>query len=97
MSHTPGPWNFSDLLTASENHRGWGIYVSGKWIADVSPMNNKHGNPSGEGYANVSLIAAAPELLEALCRAINVLHATGAQDEANQARAAISKATGEPQ
>jgi hypothetical protein len=38
------------------------------------------------------LIAAAPDLLEALKDALNVLDATGANDAANAARAAIAKA-----
>ena len=45
-------------------------------------------------HPDALLIAAAPELLAALQRALNVLDANGAQDEANVARAAIAKAVG---
>ena len=37
------------------------------WIADVSPViDNERGDASEEGKANARLIAAAPDLLEAL-------------------------------
>lgn len=45
-------------------------------------------------HPDALLIAAAPDLLAALQRALNVLDATGAQDDANAARAAIAKAVG---
>ena len=43
-------------------------------------------------HPDALLIAAAPDLLAALQRALNVLDATGAQDDANAVRAAIAKA-----
>jgi hypothetical protein len=64
--HTPGPWHNSPKMSSSENHNGWGIYVYGKWIADVSPMNEENGDPSWEGEANIALITAAPDMYEAL-------------------------------
>ena len=45
-------------------------------------------------HPDALLIAAAPDLLAALQRALNVLDATGAQDDAHAARAAIAKALG---
>ena len=45
-------------------------------------------------HPDALLIAAAPDLFAALQRALNVLDATGAQDDANAARAAIAKAVG---
>lgn len=45
-------------------------------------------------HPDALLIAAAPDLLAALQRALNVLDATGAQDDANAARNAIAKAVG---
>ena len=45
-------------------------------------------------HPDALLIAAAPDLLAALQRALNVLDATGAQDDANAVRAAIAKAVG---
>lgn len=94
--HTPGPWN----MTAD----GGGFYVEGgdllvAWAQEVDPC------PSGaEDYfpgdtteANARLIAAAPELLEAL-----ELLTAGIENSVSdtyiplvKARAAIAKATGE--
>lgn len=66
--HIPGPWEFAPKLTASENHKGFFIRAekanrTGKFaIAEVQP-----GDEDGcLGEANARLIAAAPELLEAL-------------------------------
>ena len=70
--HTPGPWRLSPLLSGSENDRGFRIFASDgrdgtMWIADVSPViDNDRGDASEEGKANARLIAAAPDLLEAL-------------------------------
>lgn len=96
MSHTPGKWHHSPKLTASENHRGWGIYVKGKWIADVSPMSNQDGDPSDEGYANVALIAAAPDLLAALFAIRDARNTDQDMEAWALAELAMSKATGEP-
>lgn len=94
MEHTPGPW-----LVAN----GVQIRSERDQIAKIWMMRN------GEGNANASLIAAAPELLEALnkvkeelraCQA--VIHLAGGFDPAyvrdaqiamKLADAVISKAT----
>ena len=59
MSHTPGPWSVS----------GWSILedTNGTLICEVLPWNEEG---SAEDHANAHLIAAAPELLEALEYAI---------------------------
>ena len=92
--HTVGPWHYSPKLTASENHRGWGIYVKGKWIADVSPMSNSEGDPSDEGEANVALISAAPDLLNALLLCRDFWTAKTPIEVRNVVRAALAKAEG---
>lgn len=99
MSHTPGPWEYVPKLTASENHKGFFIRAekaarNGKWaLADVQP-----GDQDGHlGEANARLIAAAPELLEALSGLFErFAHGEAIQtDQWILAGAAIDKATGD--
>jgi hypothetical protein len=88
IKHTPGPWVF-DEDECSE------IPALHLYCADSK--NPFHGSRSEEELkANARLIAAAPELLEALQRLLK-----GEDDEyltpqglRNLARAAIAKATG---
>jgi hypothetical protein len=69
--HTPGPWNTEDrryLITDAPDEGNVGIYdCNGLWLADV---HGAHVGPKNRADvdANVRLIAAAPELLEALER-----------------------------
>ena len=61
MSHTPGPWtvkNKGRLLSIRS-------LVDDEVIAQV-PYSKSEGLRQDRDYANASLIAAAPELLEAL-------------------------------
>ena len=79
--HTPGPWTYEQI---SNN-----AYV----IDENGSAVMLYRNPDDEMKANASLIAAAPELLEALEWAVDNPH-----DDAywiSQARAAIRKAKGE--
>ena len=79
--HTPGPWH-----TAGD--QGVQIRSQRDQIAKVWTMR---GN---EWKANARLIAAAPELLEALKAVLaNSLDSKGLADAHKQARAAIAKAT----
>jgi hypothetical protein len=57
-AHTPGPWQTTD----EKDRRGW-LYIEGNYevLARIT------GSPDDvEAQANARLIAAAPELLEAL-------------------------------
>lgn len=63
--HTPGPWEFgpnhsSTGLAGQLVVRPAGEFPNGEWVADVGSMYDDHRE------ANARLIAAAPELLEAL-------------------------------
>lgn len=97
---TAGPWEFVPKLTASENHKGFFVRAekttrNGKWaFAEVQP-----GDEDGKlGEANARLIAAAPELLDALQELDNCIsetRGTDATEALSKARAAIAKATGE--
>lgn len=96
--YTPGPWRYVGF---------GGTHVlarNGRCIADAPQPN---GMDPEEGFANARLIASAPELLEALEALLesaisanaSLNWATGLNDEPasfNQARAAISKARGNP-
>jgi hypothetical protein len=63
--HTPGPW-MADGLTVhgvTDNHPNFVLKPDGTpvWVAQMIC-----GNPEPEDYANARLIAAAPEMLDAL-------------------------------
>ena len=78
--HTPAPWHVAN---------GVQIRSERDQIAKVWMMRH------GEGKANAHLIAAAPDLLEALEVAADALEMAEFFEKAAQARAAISKARGE--
>jgi hypothetical protein len=70
MSHTPGPWEFTPMLSGSENHKGFNLWgrnggLRGIWLGELSPVGTEDGDASEEGIANARLIAAAPDLLAA--------------------------------
>lgn len=90
--HTPGPWN----LTPIENR-----IVSGNTVIARIYAHTDKGQPSNvapfteEDAANAKLIAAAPELLEALqelCADKYLADPINA-DRMGKAKAAIAKAT----
>jgi hypothetical protein len=87
MSHTPGPWI---VVTGSG---GWRVNATGhREVAATS-----HSAFSGsEDRNNARLIAAAPDLLEALERLLQSGDVRDAADAGalKQARAAIARVTG---
>ncbi|CUJ58749.1 Uncharacterised protein [Achromobacter xylosoxidans] len=102
--HTPGPWYLRTNRHPETDGRPWG------WLDLHPPGSTEKAQPSGvrvtwtkgdRSEANARLIAAAPELLEALewalraMEARNPLWAEGERFVA--ARAAIAKAKGEQQ
>jgi len=63
--HTPGPWHVGDLAAPNLAGRNALVYApSGYAVADAKIFHCKFGVPEME--ANARLIAAAPDLLEAL-------------------------------
>lgn len=92
--HTPGPWNFYDDSNDGKTNR-IEIVAIGKTVARIY-----HSVPE-EDLPNARLIAAAPDLLEALQDIVKSLvdqDDEGMIEHAQQmiiARAAIAKATGE--
>jgi hypothetical protein len=91
MSHTPGPWIQREQIT---DHCGVRITADETSIAYVGRVE-----VSKKQYeANARLIAAAPEMLEALQWVMQCLDGDlphGTQECLANARAVILKATGE--
>ncbi|HBO2532559.1 TPA: hypothetical protein L4I00_002443 [Pseudomonas aeruginosa] len=88
QSYTPGPWE-------QRNNR---VFSGGKCICSnvnaASPTTQNIAEDVAMSIANAKLIAAAPELLEALQVCIEQITALcSADDVPDQARAAIAKAT----
>ncbi len=67
--HTPGPWAQNEDRVESANEHGW---INDGWIVA--------GCAGPDAYANARLIAAAPEMLEALREAecaLSLMHSYG--------------------
>lgn len=102
--HTPGPWHYfhggnewaiSRDEDGKENIARVHINING-----ISSFDPRHIESIGESEENARLIAAAPELLEALQRLIKecewqaeIGNMNGERIEFSAARAAIAKAT----
>jgi hypothetical protein len=94
MSHTPGPWKIERHYDpgykniSAQKHTALAQVV---WC-----MEDEDRSPECE--ANAHLIAAAPELLDALCYLLEASSGQGPHEQwlaaMDQARAAIAKATG---
>lgn len=106
QQHTPGPW-FSDSEGNIWRRDPKDLYQNGGGVAGEKPLATVHkgwNHPGAVGYpleANGRLIAAAPELLEALemivAEADSYTARTGkpVYNWLDQARSAIAKARGE--
>ena len=95
VQHTPGPW--SAEIPSASNGYVWIDPVDG-CCGEIATVWNTHDNSE----ANARLIAAAPDLLEALKAVVNDWVAPddlpfedGEMPALDAARAAIAKATGE--
>ena len=90
MKHTPGPWVVDPAV-----RQGFTVYAPKEgFIVGTQDEEGRYG--AIESEANARLIAAAPELLEALKSVIAWLDAPdeSAFSDSELARAAIAKATG---
>jgi len=96
MSHTPGPWTVSERFNPNDSLR---MVVGGPMDAWIAKTTGSHSED------NARLIAAAPEMLEALQLAAPILNEVGYIGQSNwtdeqitkafhAVRAAIAKATG---
>lgn len=94
--HTPGPWKISaecqTIIIDDRSPFGNGVLIA-------SCMGNDHSGfyaTASQANANASLIAAAPELLEACKSALDWLQGwESAEPFSATLRAAIAKATGD--
>jgi hypothetical protein len=93
LKHIPGPWHVGGTASRAEI-----VYApDGFAICNCVTYHGKHG---AAGPSNAALIAAAPDLLEALMRLSDIIASAGVPwaefgNALRDARAAISKATGE--
>lgn len=86
--HTPGPW------TLDGPHQVWAESV-GEYVAITAEIEDFDAVPRDQAEANARLIAAAPDLLEALKLAER--HCPVNSEAEILARAAIAKAEAIPQ
>jgi hypothetical protein len=94
--HTPGPWATTEAVTTREVD-GYETTACAVNRADVGQAIALVYAGFGDGPANARLIAAAPELLEALKDLFTVAQANGWAEDARymRARRAIAKAEGQ--
>lgn len=100
--HTPGPWFFVERIDGYTQIEGDGCFQildrENEQQANVLCTRQPWPEKQAEMIANARLIAAAPELLAAAKRALNVLLAMGETPNPKNALgaldAAIKKATG---
>lgn len=89
---TPGPWVASKTdrgigPVSRDDDQSYGMIIPVAWV-------EFDGNDAYQ-QANANLIAAAPDLLEALQDIVKVLDSAGCEAATVKANAAISKALGE--
>jgi len=86
--HTPGPWEIQEQGEASV----YVIMANGNWLLSF----RHNGEQLDEKQkANIKLMAAAPELLEACKAIVNNWESGDLAHAANKCANAIAKATGE--
>lgn len=91
-SHTPGPW--TAIFQAEWPHRQ-DVYITAQGWGAVARMSLDKSIPNfPRQRANLQLIAAAPELLEALLDCRRALEIANFTQELAVVDAAIAKATG---
>jgi hypothetical protein len=73
-NHTPGPWRIIDSIEQSKATIVGADFPAMGFVADVNLCRNND-KEEVDGAANARLIAAAPELLEALKHALAVCEA----------------------
>lgn len=75
VQHTPGPWQYHEGFSATDYH----ITAAANSEADrgqplwCNDPGSAYGDEPGEAHANARLIAAAPDLLEALKAAMDYI------------------------
>ena len=90
--HTPGPWRF-DLARFNSGHEDAGLSAYGSVVSEEGDWFICGIEDAKEWEANARLIAAAPELYEALCDMVSD-HDDLSEATLEFARAALAKARG---
>lgn len=90
--HTPGPWEAQPPRLGAAITIYAGDTPIATTASNTSPLTMEM-HRRGEIKANARLIAAAPELLEALQMALVYIDGEGTPEQYEQAAAAIAKAT----
>jgi hypothetical protein len=94
--HSPGPWSIESSLSSEFRFTRYITDLAAHVVADVRPVE---GDDQVE-LANARLIAAAPEMLDALEYLLPIADKNAetsfGRDAVRIARAAIAKAKGEP-
>jgi hypothetical protein len=98
-NHTNGPWDVTKAKPRKVTANG--ILICTALLRNMgTTAQNKHGKSVNEALANAKLIAAAPDLLEALRNIAaayenqNLIHVDFRVEAKRVADAAIAKATG---
>ena len=95
--HTPGPWRAYSVIPDQ-----WYVSMTGGIVTTLDRRNDSNGEYKARTSADAQLIAAAPELLEALEKLLRAFDRTGVKlaslsgnpTATDNARAAIAKAKG---
>ena len=97
-THTPGPWHLSDETNPLITNDSGSVDVAQVFMYSEGTVGSLRPN----AYADARLLAAAPELLDAMREMLHQFADHEQYDEdghdtaaINKARAAIAKATGE--
>jgi hypothetical protein len=91
--HTPGPWKLATTYAKAQA----GKYQVVPWATQRQPIARVAARPDyppEQAEADARLIAAAPELLEALRECLGVLESYAGHPIVEAARSAIAKAGG---
>ena len=97
--HTPGEWIAKRDAECGSDDQEWGVMCGEYWIATT--LKSGADGVGGCEIANARLMAAAPDLLDALQKAFLYINGGPGYTPENRmaayhaARAAIAKATGE--
>ena len=97
--HTPGPWEQIGSTVFAVDETGtvnrFSVSVQGGYVCRTKGRPTADSTSEDELLANARLIAAAPNLLEALCGAMDLIDSFGIKGGGiSSFRAAIAKATG---
>lgn len=94
MKHTPGPWHAGSIRLNGHNPKMDGCDIGADNGANVAlALHQQSDRDTPETVANAKLIAAAPELLDALKGILEAHHISQQASSAwDNVRAAIAKA-----